>query len=106
MSLFQTWTFPEEEAWDSEAGAIRSALAEFIWERVEIIGSGTVQPTVGKAFRGVKRDTLLTLESRRGRRSAWGLKAIPGKSKDTISPTTGASDNVLRVLHSASTLYT
>ena len=33
---------------------------------VEIIGSGTVQPTVGKAFRGVKKDTLLTLEHQGG----------------------------------------
>ena len=69
-----------------EAGVIQSALAEFIWERVEIIGSGTVQPTVGKAFRGVKWDTLLTLESRRGRRSAWGLKAIPGEQGTPFLP--------------------
>ena len=45
-----------------------------------------MQPTVGKAFRGVKRDTLLTLESRRGRRSAWGLKAIPGEQGTPFLP--------------------
>ena len=84
--LYYDLDIPEEGAWDLEAGVIRSALAEFIWERVEIIGSGTVQPTIGKAFRGVKRDTLLTLELRGGRRSAWGLKAIPGEQGTPFLP--------------------
>ena len=41
-----------------------------LWGRFETIGSGTA--SLSLAFRGVKVDTLLTLESRRGRRSAWG----------------------------------
>ena len=91
---------PEEETWDSEAGAIQSAQEEFSWERIEIIGSGTVSPTVGKAFRGVKKNSLLLLEFKEKVEECLGTKAIPG-ARTPSSP--GASDYVLRVLHSAST---
>ena len=47
---------PEEEAWDTGAGANQSAQEEFIWERVWIIGSGIPSPTAGKAFRGVEEE--------------------------------------------------
>ena len=103
LFILQPWTIPEEEAWDSETGAIQSAQEEFIWERIEIIGSGTVSPTVGKAFQGVKKNTLLTLEFKEGSEECLGTKGHPW-SKYATSPTSGASDNVLRVLHSASTL--
>ena len=77
---------PEEEAWDSEAGAIQSAQEEFIWERIEIIGSGTVSPTVGKAFRGVKKNTLLLLEFKERAEECLGTKGHPWSEK-TTSPT-------------------
>ena len=92
---------PEEETWESEAGANQSAQEEFSWERLEIIGSGTVSPTVGKAFRGVKKNTLLLLEFKERAEECLGTKGHPW-SKKTTSPHTGASDEVLRVLHSAS----
>ena len=47
---------PEEEAWDTGAGANQSAQEEFIWERVWIIGSGIPSPTAGKAFQGVEEE--------------------------------------------------
>ena len=77
---------PEEEAWDSEAGAIQSAQEEFIWERIEIIGSGTVSPTVGKAFRGVKKNTLLLLEFKERAEECLGTKAIPGARRPLPPP--------------------
>ena len=72
---------PEEEAWDSEAGANQSAQEEFIWERVWIIGSGIPSPTAGKAFRGVEEEHP-------------PLPRVP--------PPPELRTNVLRVLHSAS----
>ena len=92
---------PEEETWESEAGANQSAQEEFSWERLEIIGSGIPSPTVGTAIRGVKKNTLL-LELKEKPEECLGTKGHPW-SKDTTSPTSGASDEVLRVLHSAST---
>ena len=77
---------PEEEAWDSEAGAIQSAQEEFSWEPLEIIGSGTVTPTVGKAFRGVKKNTLLLLEFKERAEECLGTKGHPWSEK-TTSPT-------------------
>ena len=81
-----TSRLPEEEAWDSEAGAIQSAQEEFIWERIEIIGSGTVSPTVGKAFRGVKKNTLLLLEFKERAEECLGTKAIPGARRPLPPP--------------------
>ena len=73
---------------------------EFSWEAIEIIGSRTVSPTVEKAFRGVKKNSLLLLEFKEKVEECLGTKAIPG-ARTPSSP--GASDYVLRVLHSAST---
>ena len=64
---------------------------EFCWERIEIIGSGTVSPTVGKAFRGVKKNTLLLLEFKERAEECLGTKGHPWSEK-TTSPTSGASD--------------
>ena len=80
---------PEEEAWDTGAGANQSAQEEFIWERVWIIGSGIPSSTAGKAFRGVKEDTLLFLEYKERKEECLGTKGHPW-SEDTTSPTTGA----------------
>ena len=77
---------PEEETWESEAGAIQSAQEEFSWERLEIIGSGTVSPTVGKPSEVLRRTPSPSSSSRRGRRSAWGPKAIPGARRPLPPP--------------------
>ena len=73
---------------------------EFSWETIELIGYGTVSPTVEKAFRGVKKNSLLFLEFKEKEEECLGTKAIPG-ARTPSSP--GASDLFLRVLHSAST---
>ena len=73
---------------------------EFCWERIEIIGSGTVTPTVDQAFRGVKKNSLLFLEFKEKEEECLGTKAIPGARTPSYPR---ASDYVLRVLHSAST---
>ena len=54
---------------------------EFSWEAIEIIGSGTVSPTVEKAFRGVKKNSLLFLEFKEKEEECLGTKAIPGARK-------------------------
>ena len=77
IDRLSTSRLPEEEAWDSEAGAIQSAQEEFIWERIEIIGSGTVSPTVGKAFRGVKKNSLLFLALKEKEEECLGTKGHP-----------------------------
>ena len=86
IDYIESEILPEEETWDSEAGAIQSAQEEFSWERLEIIGSGTVSPTVGKAFRGVKKNTLLLLEFKERAEECLGTKGHPWSEK-TTSPT-------------------
>ena len=54
---------------------------EFSWEAIEIIGSGTVSPTMEKAFRGVKKNSLLFLELKEKEEECLGTKAIPGARK-------------------------
>ena len=54
---------------------------EFSWEAIELIGYGTVSPTVEKAFRGVKKNSLLLLEFKEKVEECLGTKAIPGARK-------------------------
>ena len=54
---------------------------EFSWETIELIGYGTILPTVEKAFRGVKKNSFLLLEFKEKVEECLGTKAIPGARK-------------------------
>ena len=75
---------------------------EFSWETIELIGYGTVSPTVEKAFPRVEKNSFLLLEIKEKVEEVHGDQGHP-LEQGNHSP--GALDFVLRVLHSASTIF-
>ena len=74
---------------------------EFSWEAIELIGYGTVMPTVEKAFPRVKKNSFLLLEIKEKVEEVHGDQGHP-LEQGNHSP--GASDFILRVLHLASSI--